>query len=78
MEWAIVNTSAALDALGLINDVKLLDLADDSINRAVSGALGAALASIGNDELEELLAGTSGALLVVDVCEVLVTEVTEC
>ena len=55
----------------------LLDLARDRADGAVAGALGAALALVGDLELEEPHAGAGGALLVAHVGDVLVLEVAQ-
>ena len=69
MEGAACHTGAALDALRLIDDVRLFARhARNARDRAVTSAFGALLAEIGIDPiLHQLLANVSRALLVNDV-----------
>ena len=72
---AAVNTGTALDALVDVDDMLLLLFAGDGADGAVAGALGAALAGVGDLQRVELRAGAGGALLVADVGDILVLEV---
>ena len=73
VEFTLVQTCAALDTFGLIDDMDFLGLAADTVNRANLGTQGATHALfIHNNELKQIGADASGALLIDDVRTVFV------
>ena len=72
-------TSAALNALSCVDDMRILNRAGDSADGALSCAKSTAAAEVGLDNVvNEVLTYACGALLVNNVSNVFVTEEFEC
>ena len=77
-EFACLKALAALDALGLVDDMFFFDAAADRANRTFSGTGGTSLTSVCNGVVNKGFAGTGSTFVIVDVIFVLVPEISQC